>query len=556
MKQFVLLMLVSLWSIGAVAENFMIGDVKYDVRTDSTVTLKDGKKATGDFVVPSKVVNPKTGKEYTVDAIASSAFKKSMITSIEIPSTVKTLGSLATFAQCPQLVSVKLPESITVIPWTCFEKCTALKSVDIDFRNIKEVEGYAFDKTPLGVCAPKYRLLIESTDFKDVYGFYLDEESVVTDLPLVISKDYNLGNSYFDENAFKKLTSNKTLIFEDPKAGGHAMLVLRRLEDFSRYVNYYSDYFSDDFGLGKLRDYLKKQIGDFNRYKYVEPEGKVYFGCDLTMDGFTLLNDSAYQIVDAAEKAVFNQRDKDFLEQLGHFVDAAIDEPDKLDYWFSAIDPRDVSRHDALVQQTIYNLCDNVYLVKPELSQAESKNLNSFANRCIGYLGLKMRFAETLLEGWAQMDHLNIEGDCEQHKEEYERILKLAERYMQTNEEPNPYMPAVQLAALCGLGRWKEAGSYFPKVHRGATENGKYPVPRELTYMQKEIQKRGFKAVTPTYAKKSSAKQSDNSDLIDFFVSGAIEAGVKHYEKKRAERKAREMFYESIGLDKKGRPKK
>lgn len=89
-------MLVSLWSIGAVAENFMVGDVKYDVRTDSTVTLKDGKKATGDFVVPSKVVNPKTGKEYTVNAIASSAFKKSMITSIEIPSTVKTLGSLAT----------------------------------------------------------------------------------------------------------------------------------------------------------------------------------------------------------------------------------------------------------------------------------------------------------------------------------------------------------------------------------------------------------------------------------------------------------------------------
>ena len=72
--------------------------------------------------------------------------------------------------------------------------------------------------------------------------------------------------------------------------------------------------------------------------------------------------------------------------------------------------------------------------------------------------------------------------------------------------------------------------------------------------MQFEIKKRGYKATTPTYTKAN--KVSNKADLIDFFVSEAIEAGVKHYEKKRAEKKAREMFYQSIGLDKKGRPVK
>ena len=63
------------------------------------------------------------------------------------------------------------------------------------------------------------------------------------------------------------------------------------------------------------------------------------------------------------------------------------------------------------------------------------------------------------------------------------------------------------------------------------------------------------KAITPSYKKgKSVSKQGNKTGLIEFFAGKAVEAGVRHYEKKRAEKKAREMFYQSVGLDKKGRP--
>lgn len=162
------------------------------------------------------------------------------------------------------------------------------------------------------------------------------------------------------------------------------------------------------------------------------------------------------------------------------------------------------------------------------------------------------------LEKWAKADILNRDADTPQHKEDYERLLMLTERLLQiSGNKLDPYHHAMQLAALCGLGRWKEASAYFPKVHRSVTENGIYAVPYELTYIQNEIKKRGYKAITPSYKKgKSVSKQGNKTDLIEFFAGKAVEAGVRHYEKKRAEKKAREMFYQSVGLDKKGRPKK
>ena len=93
-----------------------------------------------------------------------------------------------------------------------------------------------------------------------------------------------------------------------------------------------------------------------------------------------------------------------------------------------------------------------------------------------------------------------------------------------------------QLVGLCGMDKWKEAEQYFPKVHRAITKNGKYNVPTPLTYIQKCLTERGYKATAPAYAKTTTtatAKEPTNAQMVEFFINRGIEIyKVKQVQKK------------------------
>jgi len=67
----------------------------------------------------SSVIIPSIIDGFTVSAIADEAFKSSKITSVSIPSTVKSIGWFA-FSECISLTAAVIPESVTSIGYEAF----------------------------------------------------------------------------------------------------------------------------------------------------------------------------------------------------------------------------------------------------------------------------------------------------------------------------------------------------------------------------------------------------------------------------------------------------
>lgn len=520
MKKVILLLFITLCSLGVRAEDIKIGDAKYKLQSDGTAELKDYKKAFGDIVIPETVTHPKTGKVYPVIQIAQNAFKGSQVTSVKIPSSVSHIGRSA-FKECTQLVSVEFPASVTDIPQECFYGCLNLKELKGDLSNIENVAPNAFYLAALGSVGPVIRYYIGDNKVSTTFGIYPKGESAPTSVPLVIPSGVNMEKV----NVLQFTGTPPVLIFQDKEAGKQALDVLNKLIEVT----------------GSSR-----------------PKCSVFYGIENTDEGMKVSQETPYGAYEAIEVANENWEKEKFIAKLTDFVETAINNPIGLPTCYSNITPEEGVKYNSYMRKTVYILCDSVYMHKPEFTSPEKENLKGFINNCLMFIGGDYGVPNMTLNKWAKADMLNRDADTPQHKEDYERLLKLNERLLQiSGNNLDPYHHAMQLAALCGLGRWKEASAYFPKVHRSVTENGIYAVPYELTYIQDEIKKRGYKAITPSYKKgKSVSKQSNKTDLIEFFAGKAVEAGVRHYEKKRAEKKAREMFYQSVGLDKKGRPVK
>lgn len=557
MKKVILFLLISLCCLGIQAEDIKVGDAKYKLYPNGTAELKDYKKASGQVVIPETVKDPKTGKEYPVTSIGQNAFKSSSVTAVEIPSSVSSIGKGA-FKECLLLASVELPTSVTDIPAECFYGCTNLKELKCDLVYIENVGPKAFYLTGLGSVEPGIRYYMGNNTVRNMYAIYPDGESAPANVPLVIPAGVNMK----DVNVLQFTGTPPVLIFQDKEAGKQAMDVMKKLIEVMvpQVPNVYNAWYNiDSYFSGDRND--AKSLGEYMRltsYKGMEPRCYIYYGLETTDEGLKVTQEEPYGAYEAIEAANENWGKEKFIAKLEDFVEAAINEPIRLERCYANITPEEAVKYNSYMRRTVYILGDSIYIPKPELTPVEMRNLKGFINNTLMCIGADYGIANMTLNSWAKADLLNHDTDNPQRKEDYEQLLKMNERVLKS---PDPgeisYSQALQLAALCGLGRWKEAAAYFPKVHRSVTANGTYGVPYELTYMQQEIQKRGYKATAPSYKKSKKVSSSSNkTDLVDFFVSEAIEAGVRHYEKKRAEKKAREMFYESVGLDKKGRPKK
>lgn len=92
--------------------------------------------------VPEKVINPTNQKQYTVVSITYPGFSRSRITTIKLPSTIRTIG-YETFMHCEDLTLVQLPNSLQSIGSTAFEGCKNLSRIELP-NSLQTIDHGAF----------------------------------------------------------------------------------------------------------------------------------------------------------------------------------------------------------------------------------------------------------------------------------------------------------------------------------------------------------------------------------------------------------------------------
>jgi hypothetical protein len=123
---------------GVIAQdNFTVGYLTYSVTNEEAkeVALESYTGSVPDdltdLVIPSTVTNSANGNTYTVTSIRAYALGyASFIASVEIPSTVKEIGSYA-FEDCYNLKTVKLSKGLQYIYKMAFRECSQLTSVNL-----------------------------------------------------------------------------------------------------------------------------------------------------------------------------------------------------------------------------------------------------------------------------------------------------------------------------------------------------------------------------------------------------------------------------------------
>ena len=120
-----------------VPEVYAYFDFEVDEQT-KTATLIDFDKRLAestDIVIPASISKNAEehwieGGAYTVTAIGNIAFSLSEITSIELPSTLTSIGEYV-FDGCRGLESITLPEGLTSIGYYAFNGCSSLTSITL-----------------------------------------------------------------------------------------------------------------------------------------------------------------------------------------------------------------------------------------------------------------------------------------------------------------------------------------------------------------------------------------------------------------------------------------
>ncbi len=108
--------------------------------------LIDGKKCTGDIVIPDSVTS-----------ISRSAFESSTITSVKFPETIKDIEEFA-FSFCSELTSVTIPEGVSDIRYAAFAYCDNLTSAIIP-ASVNRIEEMSFSD-----CASLKSVTIKNPD--------------------------------------------------------------------------------------------------------------------------------------------------------------------------------------------------------------------------------------------------------------------------------------------------------------------------------------------------------------------------------------------------------
>ncbi len=141
-----LLSLMLLLSVGASADIFKVGGIRYEYASESSTTvsvieLGNSKYYSGNIVIPSSVIY--NGKTYSVTSIGNYAFWHcTSLTSVTLPESVTSIEAQA-FFECTSLASITLPKCLTSIGVSAFGRCTALIEITIP-ESVNNIESSAF----------------------------------------------------------------------------------------------------------------------------------------------------------------------------------------------------------------------------------------------------------------------------------------------------------------------------------------------------------------------------------------------------------------------------
>ncbi|SNU07126.1 Leucine rich repeat-containing protein [Lachnospiraceae bacterium] len=128
-------------SIKYANNNFTVGNTKYIMNSDGTVTYAGSTAKTAIVSIPQTVrIGTKDAK---VKAVAANAFSDdTTLTTVVIPDTVKTIGANA-FKNCKSLKTVTMGTGVTSIGANAFTNCKALTSIVIP-KKVKTIGKAAF----------------------------------------------------------------------------------------------------------------------------------------------------------------------------------------------------------------------------------------------------------------------------------------------------------------------------------------------------------------------------------------------------------------------------
>ena len=169
------------------ADDFVYANLKYTTNSDNSVTVVDGKRASGEVIIPFDVRNK--NKVYVVTAIEHNAFEgNNAITAVTIPSSVSTIGYSA-FNSCKSLRRVMDASRVTEMQGFEYTDCTNLTSVTLSGA-LQKVGYRSFAGTALTqLVLPASMKEIGSSAFEDCHQ--------------LTNVEFNKGIQNIKDHAFK-----------------------------------------------------------------------------------------------------------------------------------------------------------------------------------------------------------------------------------------------------------------------------------------------------------------------------------------------------------------
>lgn len=184
--------------------DFTVNGVYYKIKTTSTVEVTYNfyndnydsdyydtyYSSSGDIVIPSTVTY--NGNTYTVIAVGNHAFEDASLTSIVLPSTIKTIG-IGAFADARKLKQITFSGGVTSIGERAFTDCVSLTTISIP-ASVSSIGNQAF-----WGCTGLSEFIIYATSSPAIgYSvFYNVPKSCVLKYPEGCYESYASWSSYF-----------------------------------------------------------------------------------------------------------------------------------------------------------------------------------------------------------------------------------------------------------------------------------------------------------------------------------------------------------------------
>ena len=290
---------------------------------ESLFSIEDGTVTGARYPLPREINIPSTINGINITAVGSSAFANTTITSIELPSSLITIGSNAfkncanlttvsamnnlehigvrTFAACSKLTSLPALNNLQTIEDEAFQRCRALTRIALPscltsvgeraFAECSELNIVVDSKNP-NYCADGNILydknmttiiaagktnsdVVIPKSVKEIYPFAFDSNSNLSTLQ--IQSNINIGNFAFANCSF--LHSVYIDLYSSPSLGINAFYN----DNFVLYVPYNEqEYFRNKFaGYTQNIDSIKITVTFVNNGAIIKQD-EVYYGSTIT----------------------------------------------------------------------------------------------------------------------------------------------------------------------------------------------------------------------------------------------------------------------------------